>query len=764
MGDYTSELTELLPESTPSASTAGIGINVKRLLKLRGRMMALVFFLIAGSGLATVWMNIPAPYVASAKVEYALKDKIIMAGRDVIDPKTVYDKYVNTEMDKITSHAAITAFIEDTEKRNSVPVLAAMDSGHYGYIRGGLRVTPIPRTGLVAVSFADTDPRSAEQIVDYVIESYMVFNEELTANTGEEILDTLRDQETTILADLEQLYADLEILGEELEMIVRPGVRLGPEGNSPDKDMYIQVSAEWSDARTSMRTKDEVYKSADRVAAGYAKDKSAPIYLDDIEAKIDLDPSVVALAEIYDHDKESYYDARDKYVDGHRFVVQRQEVMDRAFKDLDSKRVAVRGDMITQFVNRLKSDLEVATSVATALESEVAGLKSKVEAEDVLARKESRDGIAIDLLNADIAVQERDKVKVQQKIRDYTVENKGPARVTVMGPANASDSPDQSDRIKFGLLAVLAAFTVSLGLGIAREFSDQNIRSAQDVSYVTDYPVLASIPHTSEDRIAKDANLATVAYDYPNSMTSDQYRQIVARMLHWSNSGNSIKTCAITSPLPGEGKSTLACNLAIALAQADLRVLLVDINARNPVIEKSFGLEPDIGITDMLSGDSLVRDPDRETSVPNLFVVGPGLRNADLVERLASKEMTDFIHGAERLFDNVIIDTPAALLASEAKLIAPIVGSVIMTTKASKASFGQLRRSLRSVEENGGTVMGVVVTAVKHVTGGYLRENMNMYYKHDTVSVKEKNGKSKTLSPSRTPVLSSKDRHPDEEL
>jgi capsular exopolysaccharide synthesis family protein len=765
MGDYTSELSELLPETTPSASTAGIGINVKRLLKLRGRMMALVFFLIAGAGIAAVWMNIPAYYVASAQLEYLAKQQGLMKDNARSDTQRIYDNNRNTQIEIITSPTTINRFLSDDEKLNSVPGLAALDGGRLHYILANLYAMPDKSSEIINVYFNDIDPDTAEGVVNLVIEAFIEYTDELNLQRGGDAIQQLRGSEKSLQTRLDTLNTELIKLGDELGVPVYGDIRNRKLTVNPvTEETLATLQKEWSKARGEMQTKKQMLETANSSLAQYKKDKTIPIYLEDIAGKIELDPTVQSSSLDLELSKNKYQTAKDTFVDDHPRVQAYRKDVDRQSTLLESRRNSVRGTLIQQVVNQYSSALEIAKSAVDEAQVSVDEWDEKLAAEKRALLSENKKLGSIESLRDEIDLVSKEKSGITQRLVEYEIENEGPARVSIVGYASTSGTPDQSKRVKYALMSILAGFSIAIGLGVVREFADQNIRSAQDVSYVTDYPVLASIPHTSEDRIAKGANLATISYDYPNSMTSDQYRQTVARMLHWATNGHNIKTCAITSPLPGEGKSTLACNLAIALAQADRRVLLVDINARNPEIEKNFGLEPDIGITDMLSGDSLVRDPDRETSVPNLFVVGPGLRNEDLIERLASKEMTDFIHGAERLFDNVIIDTPACLLASEAKLLAPIVSSVIMTTQAGKASFGQLRRSLRSIEENGGTIMGIVVTAVKHVTGGYLRENMDMYYKHDTVSVKEKNGKSKTLSPSRTPVLSSKDRHPDEEL
>jgi len=378
--------------------------------------------------------------------------------------------------------------------------------------------------------------------------------------------------------------------------------------------------------------------------------------------------------------------------------------------------------------DRFQREVDMAGSFVQEAEEKIANNNNLLEGERKANVLESNKILNVQKKQQEIELARKDKDRITKSINALTVEIEGPARVSATGPATSSGKPDQSDRIKLGLLSILGAFSFSLIFGVFLEFRDQNIRSEQDVAYVTDLPVLATIPHTKEDKLPKDVNVATVTADYPNSMTADQFRQVVARMIQWEHRGRRMQSIAVVSPQHNEGKSILASNLAIALAQSDRKVLLVDANSRNPAVERFFNLEPAEGLTDMLSGESLVQDPDRETYIENLYVVGTGIHDTDLIEKLASKEMSNFIRGAERLFDYVIIDTPAALLTSEAKLLAPMVSGILVSVGAGKSSFGVLRRCIRNMEESGGMILGVVVNGVRHVTGGYLRQNRDMYY------------------------------------
>ncbi len=158
----------------------------------------------------------------------------------------------------------------------------------------------------------------------------------------------------------------------------------------------------------------------------------------------------------------------------------------------------------------------------------------------------------------------------------------------------------------------------------------------------------------------------------------------------------------------------------------------MDTDSRNPSVEHAFGFRPAVGLSELLRGEELKHDPDRATEYENLYVLGPGLHSGDLIERMGSREMREFLEGAAELFDHIIVDSPASLLMAETRFLAALVDGVVVVAGAGVSSFGMLRRCLDSVEETGARILGIVVNGVRPSPGGYLRQNLDQYYSEES--------------------------------
>jgi len=259
--------------------------------------------------------------------------------------------------------------------------------------------------------------------------------------------------------------------------------------------------------------------------------------------------------------------------------------------------------------------------------------------------------------------------------------------------------------------------------------TDQCVQSAADVAAVTRVPVLASIPDVAEDRLPKDAEPARVATEFPQSFTADELRRTVAPVLHAPRDGRHVRTCLVSSPGRGDGKTTLACNLACVLAQSGRSVLLVDTDAQTPQVEAYLGGGGGAGLSEVLAGTPLADCAGHAPGHRNLTVLGPGRRTETLGGKLASQQMADFLAQASEQFDHVILDTRAALLVSDARLLAPQVDGILLVAGVGNATLGMVRRCVGSLSEREGTrILGIVLNKMRHRHGGYLRRNVAAYY------------------------------------
>ena len=164
--------------------------------------------------------------------------------------------------------------------------------------------------------------------------------------------------------------------------------------------------------------------------------------------------------------------------------------------------------------------------------------------------------------------------------------------------AQPSHVPSSPKPLRNGVLAVAAGLIVGIGLAFVRESLDTRLRSADDVAALTDIPVIAAIP---EFRRHERNNAGLAALDDPRGPTAEAYR-FLRTNLEFLNFNHDLKTVLVTSPQPGQGKSTTISNLAVALLRAGRRVAVVEGDLRRPTLHHLFAVTNARGVTSAVSG------------------------------------------------------------------------------------------------------------------------------------------------------------------
>ena len=281
-----------------------------------------------------------------------------------------------------------------------------------------------------------------------------------------------------------------------------------------------------------------------------------------------------------------------------------------------------------------------------------------------------------------------------------------PVNLSVIKPAVAPLTPS-APNTKINLLLGLV---VGLGLGAAgavlRTNFDTRIRGESDLRQVTGAPLLGGI---SFDQDATKKPLLTQAS--PQSPRAESFRQLRTN-LQFANVTGHAKTVLVTSSLPGEGKSTTATNLAIALAQAGKTVCLIDADLRRPMVNEYLGLERGAGLTTVLVGAADINDMLQKWGEESLYVLTAGQIPPNPSELLGSHDMKQLIAGLEEVFDSVVIDAPPLLPVTDAAVLAQHVGGVVVVVGSQTVRRQDLDKSLSALELVGANVLGVVLNRV----------------------------------------------------
>ncbi|MFJ4267041.1 polysaccharide biosynthesis tyrosine autokinase [Paenarthrobacter nicotinovorans] len=294
-------------------------------------------------------------------------------------------------------------------------------------------------------------------------------------------------------------------------------------------------------------------------------------------------------------------------------------------------------------------------------------------------------------------------VKVVDTLEKPREGGTSPVRLSIIMPASAPAEPSAPNTKLSLVVGLVGGLAVGLMAAILRSTLDNRIRGEADVRRVTNAPLLGGIAF---DQDASKKPLLTQAA--PQSPRAESFRQLRTN-LQFANVTGQARSVLVTSSLPGEGKSTTATNLAIALAQAGQTVCLVDADLRRPMVNEYLSLDRNAGLTTALLGAADVNDLIQHWGDDNLYVLTSGQIPPNPSELLGSNEMKHLIGRLEQAFDTVIVDAPPLLPVTDAAVLSQNVGGVVLVVGSQKLRQQDLEKSLNALNLVSSNILGIVL-------------------------------------------------------
>jgi succinoglycan biosynthesis transport protein ExoP len=295
--------------------------------------------------------------------------------------------------------------------------------------------------------------------------------------------------------------------------------------------------------------------------------------------------------------------------------------------------------------------------------------------------------------------------------------------LSVVDPARPPSTPT-SPKV---LLNVLAAGAVGLlaaaGVALMLEAIDDRLTSPERLARYTGLPILGLIPQRASEMPVTVDQLAASAgspeYHGDLSRTTDAYR-VLNTNLQFAAVGRPFRTLLITGSDPEAGKSTIAANLAIVVAQAGKKVVLVDADLRKPSLHEVFGVENRTGLTSLLVNAQLPTSGELvATNLPNLYLLPSGLVPPNPSELLASQSMRRRLNELSEMADLVILDSPPVLLASDPTVLGGLVDCALLVAHM-RHTRGQHAAQATNILGNAGAhILGVVLNGVPQAGAGH---------------------------------------------
>jgi len=692
-------------------------------LALLKRWPWLVVGVIGGLILGLLYHTQQSPLFQSSAKLLVIKDRPNMVSGGVGSTSmTMVEDYVTTQVTLLQSeliHAVAAKTLQDSQFIQKPP---ASDRDRVNYMIGRFTAMRERETGtsqmtnIVSLTFRSGNPRDAAQYLSSIIEAYRSQLATIYSDaSAKEAERAQRDIDNLIneINNVEQGKEGIIALKQEMESITHEDLQNMRSRLTTNVNDKIAMVRKLTEAVKKLKAISEV--GPDRQARidmlVYFGGQPRQTSITTLESRNPQDVLFTfklqrtELAQKYgrDHSEMQALDGRIRMLEQ---LVSTQGPLER--NQLDE--LAVFERVLMRERDTLSDQIEQTTQ-------QIAQDEKKIErVGDLNARREIKLAQQRDLM------QKRDQRKIDLTQLQGSRTSSGYKVEEVTRPTDGAQvAPILFRSLLFGLFLGLVA---GGGLALTMELTDRSFRSPAEIRRRLGLPILGHIPRIRVDMPIERPSAAgiensLVTFYRPTSTEAEAYRG-VRTQLYFSTQGRGHQVIQITSPNPGDGKSTLAANLAISIAQSGKRVVLIDCDFRKPRVHKIFMLpKPDVGLASVMSGDAPLMSAVQTCEIENLSLMPCGPRPSNPAELLTSPKFSDVLRDLREKFDFVIVDTPPVLAVSDPSAVAPRVDGVLLVFRMTKNSRPVAERAREQLGAVGARMLGIVVNASNTRSSGY---------------------------------------------
>jgi capsular exopolysaccharide synthesis family protein len=554
-----------------------------------------------------------------------------------------------------------------------------------------LTVKTVPATQIVEIAFRSSDPVQATKAANSIIDEY------LQRNLSARVQGTAQVSQW-VLEQMQEIRANTTAAQQKLAQFQRDNNLLGTdESDNIVTDRLKQLNEELTQAEADRIVKEGRFRLANPANAELIGSLAPSTTLQVLRTQeADLRAQSAQLGA--------------KFGTGYPKLRELQDEIDHVEAAINSEdqniknRLANEYDAAAKSENMIRTQFEQQKSEAYKLNEHVAQyaiLKHEVEAGQQLY-----DTLQLNLKTAGIT------------------SGLASSFVDVIDRAQVPDKPVEPRKALYLALGLGGGLFGGVLLGLIRDSFDDTITTSEELEALAALPELVSIPFVpaltkkNSKELKYTRTLFSLGSSYsptpardPLSPGVEAYRALCSIIL-LSSMQESVKTLVVTSAIPGEGKSTVSCNLAIALAQRGKKVLLVEADLRNASDRSPLDLCPSLSIMCKAGGPDHPRYRPIPT-LPNLNVVPAGVQPIDPTELLDSVRMQELMRAWRAEYDHIIIDTPPVLPFADALVLAARADGVILVARSGVSRAKALLRARHVLLRSGANIRGLVMNAVR---------------------------------------------------
>ncbi|HVM99015.1 MAG TPA: polysaccharide biosynthesis tyrosine autokinase [Caulobacteraceae bacterium] len=556
---------------------------------------------------------------------------------------------------------------------------AGGDQWVVGTLAWGLGVYPVRDSRLVRITFDSPDPNLSARIANAFAQNFIASNLERRFEASAYARNFLEQRLAEQKAKLEESERQLVAYATQ-QQIIQVTESGGGKDAPPPQSLAATDLGGINGALIAAKA------NLAQVAERYRSVQSAPGLA---APEILADPTVQQLRGERAKLQSQYNEQLKIYKPDYPDMLQLKAQMD----DID-KQLVVAGDTIRR---SLRTQYDAAVQQVGNLQGQVDHLKTSV-------LDERNREIQYNILQREVDTTRTLYDGLLQRYKEVGVAGGITTNnVSVVDPARPPGGPSQPQPMHNLMTSGLTGLGVGVLLAFLLEALDQAVRKPVDVETKLGLPVLGSVP-----LLQKGVQPLEALSDL-RSPFSEAYHSIRSNLAFSTNDG-APRVLAVTSARPEEGKSTTAFALAQGFARVGMRVLLVDLDLRNPSQHKTIGADNRVGASSLLTGAVRLQGAVQPTDWPNMFLIPSGPLPPSPAELLIGPRLIAFVKEAQEHFDIVILDGPPVMGLADAPLIASVAAGAVLTIEAGRTSRAQARSAVKRLRQGNARIFGAILT------------------------------------------------------
>jgi polysaccharide biosynthesis transport protein len=565
------------------------------------------------------------------------------------------------------------------------PDESAVELAAIGAFLGGIEIVPVKGTRLVEIVYSSPDPQYAALAANTLASEYVQQNLDLKLENTTNTIAWLNEE---VAKQREKVEAAERAMAEYQEG--QNAISLN-DGQNIVIARLNSLNEAVTKAKTARLQKEAAYRQLGNVRGD--------------TANADTFPAVAHNATIQEIKQQLANLGSEKARLSQRYGANHPEMekINRQVESANARLQAETSKLLESIGNEYRSAVAEERNLTASLEEQ------KRQAIDL-----NRKNITYSILQRE-AESERQvyNALLQQEKELRVISNSRANNVQLMDEAEVPGGPYTPNHNRDWLMALVLGLALGVAVAYTVEYLDDTVKLPDDVTRRLKLPLLGLVPAVAGGKLP--VLTSAVPHDFGESFRS------LRTSLVFTNGSPGKRTIAVTSTQPLEGKTTTACNLAVALALGGARVMLIDADMRRPGLHRTMGLRNDVGLSHVLTGQARIRDAVQRTSESTLFVMTAGHVPPNPSELLASERMRQLIANLEAgPFDWVIIDTPPVLAVTDAVIIAPHVSGLVFVIGAEMTRRAHAERAIQTIQGGKTNVIGAVLNRVDL--------NRNKYY------------------------------------